>query len=203
MNGLMMAWYRHAVDILVNWGDYRHNLSVIRIEVTIVQYSIGVEYALHCLTYLIDIPTGASIAIKDLATYQGVSVTYLSKIFTKLAKAGIIRSMPGVKGGYQLARRPEDISFWDVVEAIEGSTPIFQCAEVRQNCVLLQGEKMPDYIKCAPCTINVVMLEAEKQMRQYLKAKSLAWLHQTLTDKIPPERREATSRWFHNAMVQR
>ena len=168
-----------------------------------MQYSIGVEYALHCLMYLIDLPAGASIGIKDLAKYQGVSETYLSKIFTKLAKAGIIRSMPGVKGGYQLARRSEGISFWDVVEAIEGSTPIFQCTEVRQNCVLLQDEEMPDYIKCTPCTINIVMLEAEQEMRRYLKEKSLAWLHEALKGKIPPERQEATSRWFQNALVQR
>lgn len=169
-----------------------------------MQYSVGVEYGLHCLTYLIDVPHGASIGIKDLATYQGVSETYLSKIFTKLTKAGIIRSMPGVKGGYQLARRPEEISFWDVIEAIEGSTPIFQCTEVRQNCVLLQGEtEMPDYVKCAPCTINVVMLEAEQQMRRYLKDKSIAWLHQTLKEKVPEDRQEATFRWFQNTLVQR
>lgn len=168
-----------------------------------VQYSIGVEYALHCLTYLIDLPTGASISIKDLATYQGVSDTYLSKIFTKLVKAGIVRSISGVKGGYQLARHPENIHFWDVIEAIEGSSPIFQCTEVRQNCVLFQGEKIPDYIKCAPCTINVVMIEAEQQMIRYLKDKSLAWLNQTLKEKIPEERQQATSRWFQSALLQR
>lgn len=168
-----------------------------------MQYSIGVEYALHCLTYLIDLPGGASIGIKELATYQGVSETYLSKIFTKLAKAGIVRSMPGVKGGYQLAQCPQDISFWDVVEAIEGPTPIFRCTEIRQNCVLLKGEEIPDYIKCAPCTISVVMLEAEEQMRNYLKGKSLAWLHEALKEKIPQERQEATSRWFQNALIQR
>ncbi|QQE77214.1 Rrf2 family transcriptional regulator [Alicyclobacillus sp. SO9] len=168
-----------------------------------MQYSVGVEYALHCLTYLIDLPSGSSISIKDLATYQGVSETYLSKSFTKLAKAGIIRSMPGVKGGYQLARGPEHISFWDVVEAIEGSTPIFQCQEVRQNCVLLQGEEMPDYIRCAPCAIKVVMTDAEEQMRQYLKGKSLAWLQKELNEKIPRERQEATSRWFQQAIIRR
>lgn len=169
----------------------------------LVQYSIGVEYALHCLTYLIDLPTGASIGVKDLATYQGVSETYLSKIFTKLVKAGIVRSISGVKGGYQLARQPENISFWDVIEAIEGSMPIFQCTEVRQNCVLLQGEEIPDYIKCAPCTINVVMIEAEQQMRRYLREKSVAWLNQALKGKIPEERQKSTTRWFQNALLQR
>ncbi len=168
-----------------------------------MHYGIGVEYALHCLTYLIDLPNGAHIGIKELATYQGVSETYLSKTFTKLAKAGIVRSIPGVRGGYQLARSPQNISFWDVVEAIEGPSTMFRCTEVRQNCVLLKGKEIPDDILCAPCMISLVMQGAEEQMRTYLKGKTLAWLHGVLKEKIPQERQEATSRWFRQALIQR
>src|SRR6266568_2150847 len=98
-----------------------------------LQFSIGVEYALHCLLYMIDIPSGKSVGIKDLATFQGVSETYLSKVYTKLRKAGIVRSIPGVNGGYELARKAEAITFWDIVEAVEGNSPLFQCVEIRQN----------------------------------------------------------------------
>lgn len=168
-----------------------------------MQYSIGVEYALHCLTYLVDLPPGDSVGIKALARYQGVSETYLSKIFTKLVKAGVVRSLPGVKGGYQLARRPDAISFWDVVEATEGASPLFRCTEVRQHCILLHGQPLPDDITAAPCTIHTVMLEAEHAMRQALQDKSLAWLQETLNAKIPTERREATARWFRQALDNR
>lgn len=168
-----------------------------------MHYSIGVEYALHCLTYLIDLPGGAHIGIKELATYQGISETYLSKTFTKLAKAGIVRSIPGVKGGYQLARTPENITFWDVVEAIEGPSTMFRCTEIRQSCVLLKGMEIPPDIRCSPCTIHVVMQDAEEKMRAYLKGKSLAWLHGALKEKIPHERQEATSLWFKQALSDR
>ena len=68
-----------------------------------MQYSVGVEYAIHCLLYLVDVPMGRSIGIKDLAAYQGVSESYLSKVFTKLKKSGVVKSVPGVNGGYELA----------------------------------------------------------------------------------------------------
>ena len=76
-----------------------------------MQYSVGVEYALHCLVYLINTPSKESVGIKDLAEFQGLSETFLSKVFGKLSKAGIVSSVPGVKGGYRLAKSPEDISF--------------------------------------------------------------------------------------------
>ncbi len=163
-----------------------------------MQFSIGVEYALHCLLYMVDIPNGKPIGIKDLATYQGVSETYLSKMYTKLRKSGIVKSISGVNGGYALARSPQDITFWDVVEAIEGKAAMFQCAEIRQKEVLLDKKNLPDsYTKC-PCLIKVVMLEAEEKMRQYLSGKTLSWLHEQVADKIPPEHLDAMINWFNN-----
>lgn len=161
-----------------------------------MQFSIGVEYALHCLLYLTDMPTGKTVGIKDLAAYQGVSESYLSKVFTKLKKAGIVRSIPGVNGGYELAKAAEIVSFWHVIEAIEGSAPLFQCAEIRQNEVLLDKNNLPDsYTKC-PCLIKVVMTEAEDQMKQYLQAKNLRWLRDQVNGKIPEAHAQATLDWF-------
>ncbi len=163
-----------------------------------MQFSVGVEYAIHCLLYMVDIPSGKTVGIKDLAAYQGVSETYLSKMYTKLRKSGIVRSIPGVNGGYELARVPDSISFWDIVEAVEGSAPLFQCAEIRQNELLLDKSNLPDaYTKC-PCLIKVVMLEAEDQMKQHLKSKTLGWLHEQVDTKIPPEHKKATIEWFNN-----
>lgn len=165
---------------------------------TDLQYSVGVEYAIHCLLYMIDIPEGKSVGIKDLATYQGVSETYLSKVYTKLRKAGIVKSIPGVNGGYELAHSPDSISFWDVVEAVEGTTPLFQCAEIRRNEILLDKNNLPEaYTKC-PCLIKVVMIEAEDQMKQYLKTKSLGWLSEQVKIKVPQEHGKAIIEWFNN-----
>lgn len=164
-----------------------------------MKFSVGVEYALHCLLYMVNIDEGKSVGIKDLAKFQGISETYLSKVYTKLTKSGIVKSVPGVKGGYALAKNSEEITFWDVVEAVEGKEPFFQCAEIRQNIILLDKDNLPDsHTKC-PCLINVVMLEAENEMRKYLEGKTLSWLYdEVYNHKLPKDMEKATIEWFKN-----
>lgn len=162
-----------------------------------MKFSVGVEYAIHCLLYMVNLEEGTTVGIRDLATFQGVSETYLSKIYTKLGKSGIIKSIPGAKGGYALARSAEDITFWDIVAAVEGNEPFFQCAEIRQNNILLDKDNLPDtHTKC-PCLIKVVMLQAEDEMKKYLNNKTLAWLYQEVyNNKLPKEMEKATMEWF-------
>ncbi|MDO5521388.1 MAG: Rrf2 family transcriptional regulator [bacterium] len=164
-----------------------------------MKFSVGVEYALHCLLYMVELEEGRSVGIRDLATFQGISETYLSKIYTKLSKNGIVKSVPGVKGGFTLARKAEEITFWNVVEAVEGSESFFQCAEIRQNNILLDKDNLPDtHTKC-PCLIKVVMLEAENEMKKYLNGKTLAWLYnEVYSNKLPEGMKEATIEWFNN-----
>jgi Rrf2 family protein len=158
-----------------------------------MQYSVGVEYALHCLVYLIDVPPNESVGIKDLAEFQGLSETFLSKVFGKLSKAGIVSSVPGVKGGYRLSKSPEDISFWDVIEAVEGPKPIFQCKNIKDNGYLYRENccTSPSF-----CTINLVMLSAEEKMRDDLRSKTLSWLNEELDRVLPKQIREDTQKYF-------
>ncbi|MDQ0971160.1 Rrf2 family protein [Neobacillus niacini] len=163
-----------------------------------MQYSIGVEYALHCLVYLIDIPEDSPTGIKELSYFQGISDTYLSKTFSKLSKAGIVSSVPGVKGGYKLARSPEEISFWDVIEAVEGPKPIFQCKNIKDNGYLYREKG------CSPsasCTINLVMLSAEEKMRDFLQSKTLAWLNEELNQVLSKQVREDTRKYFSKSNI--
>lgn len=164
-----------------------------------MKFSVGVEYAIHCLLYMVNLEEGKSVGIRDLATFQGISETYLSKVYAKLSKSGIIKSIPGVKGGYALAHSAEEITFWDVVEAVEGKESFFQCAEIRQNNILLDKDNLPDtYTKC-PCLIKVVMLEAEDEMRKYLSNKTLAWLYnEVYNKKLPKDLEKSTFEWFSN-----
>lgn len=165
-----------------------------------MKFSIGVEYALHCLLYMVNLEEGKSVGIRDLSTFQGISETYLSKVYAKLSKAGVIKSVPGVKGGYTLARSAEEITFWNVVEAIEGTEPFFQCAEIRQNNILVDKNNLPDTHSKCPCLIKVVMLEAENEMKKYLNGKTLQWLYDQVYNNILPKDMEvATIEWFKNA----
>jgi Rrf2 family protein len=161
-----------------------------------MQFSIGVEYAFHSLFYMVDLPAGKTINIRDLARFNKISETYLSKAFTKLRKAGIVRSVPGVNGGHELAKAPADISFWDVIEAIEGASYCFQCAEVRKDNLLVDDPSVFS-AKC-PCLIKVVISESEEKMREYLRTKTLAWLHTTVSRDFSSKRKTAIKNWLAN-----
>ena len=96
-------------------------------------YGSSVEYGLHCLLYLVDSSADAKASSVDLAELQGISPSYVAKLFTELKSAGIVTAAEGARGGYQLARPAEDITVLDVVDALEGDNPLFQCKEITKN----------------------------------------------------------------------
>lgn len=161
-----------------------------------MQFGVGVEYAFHSLFYMVDLPPQKTIGIRDIAKLNGIAETYLSKVFSKLRKAGIVRSVPGARGGYELARAPEDISFWDVIEAIEGPAPFFRCAELRKKNIFVEDPSI--FSSSCPCLIKVVIQDAEELLRDALRAKSLAWLHETVSRDFPADRKKAIAEWSRN-----
>ncbi|KHF39250.1 Rrf2 family transcriptional regulator [Halalkalibacter okhensis] len=126
-----------------------------------MKYSKATNYALHTMVYLTLAHKGQSVGVDQLAKTQNLSPTYLSKILTKLVKAGLIESTPGVKGGYSIVKHSTDITFLDVIHAIEGKTTLFSCS-------LEHGES-----KNGECLIENVMIEAEKKMTNDLGSKSI------------------------------
>ena len=159
-----------------------------------MQFSVGVEYAFHSLFYLVDLPEQRSIGIREIAKLHGITETYLSKIFAKLRKAGIVRSIAGVKGGYQLAKRAEDVSFWDIIEAIEGTSHLFRCAEIRKKNIFVTNPRI--YTDKCPCLIKVVIQEAEDLMRDKLRKKSLRWLYGQVYKDFSAEKKKAIAGWL-------
>jgi len=147
--------------------------------------SVGVEYGLHCLLFLTPSHIGDSDAtVRDLADLQGVPVEFLAKLFTKLHKAGLTVATEGKKGGFRLARAPEDISVLDVVEAIDGVKPLFHCREVRTRCAVFDGN-VPAWAMRGTCSIHAVMLDAERKMRDALASQTLADLSNATAAKAP------------------
>ncbi len=163
-----------------------------------MKFSVGVEYAIHCLIYMVELEEGKCIGVRDLAFFQGISESYLSKTFAKLAKAGIVKSMPGVRGGYALGRDAHDISFWDIIDAVEGKNFIlFQCQEVRQNNVFLDKDNLPDEYTKSPCLISATMQEGQKVLQQYFETKTIYWLYdEVYNHQFTPEQRQRTLQWF-------
>src|SRR5262245_7776647 len=63
---------------------------------------------------------GRAAQIKDICDRQGIPARFLEQVFRDLKKSGLVRSKRGPRGGYELARAPEQIRVGDVVRAIEG-----------------------------------------------------------------------------------
>lgn len=69
------------------------------------------------------------LTIREIAGRQQISLSYLEQILHRLGKAGIIESVRGPHGGYELARRPADLTIGDVVRALEGPIALSHCLE--------------------------------------------------------------------------
>lgn len=60
------------------------------------------------------------VQINEIAKRQGIPANYLVQILNELKTKGLIRSRRGMAGGYLLAKAPTEITFGEVVRAIEG-----------------------------------------------------------------------------------
>lgn len=123
-----------------------------------MKFSKATNYALHTMLFLAMDTSNKLVGVQELAEKQKVSPTYLSKILTKLAKKGMVISSSGVNGGYSLSRNWGDISFWDIILAIEGKSSLFDC------CLESPSE----------CVIKKIMLSAEKKMEEELKNQKIS-----------------------------
>ncbi|WP_449486536.1 RrF2 family transcriptional regulator [Streptomyces avidinii] len=95
--------------------------------------SEGVEWALHSCVNLAWSGPGRAVSAARLAAWHELPAAYLNKQLQALARAGIVTSTPGPRGGFRLARPLDAISLMDVVAAIEGPDEAFRCAEIRQQ----------------------------------------------------------------------
>ena len=66
---------------------------------------------------------------RDLSRCVNLPLPTVSKILKALARGSLLVSHRGVKGGYSLAREPEDISVGEIIEALEGPIALTECLD--------------------------------------------------------------------------
>ena len=89
--------------------------------------SQGAQYAISAVIALSKRPEGTMISAADLAKPLHCPAAYLSQILTKLIPAGILKSRRGLKGGVYLAKKPENISLFEVIQTIDGDEFFTRC----------------------------------------------------------------------------
>ncbi|MGP1398079.1 MAG: Rrf2 family transcriptional regulator [Inquilinaceae bacterium] len=135
-----------------------------------MKLSDGIEQAIHSVAMLSALSEDGVLSAAALAEFHGVSASFLLKHLQALSAAGILRTLPGPKGGYRLARAPKDITLLDIVLAVEGPEPAFRCKEIRRR----GPNPPPARLLKAPCNINAAMLRAEQVYRAELRRVSIA-----------------------------
>ena len=89
------------------------------------------------LRILIDLAThnnGKPRLIRDIAQAQQISEKYISRLVIALRRAGLIRSVRGVNGGFHLAKQPGEITLLEVLEIMEGPVAIVGCVNPKPVC---------------------------------------------------------------------
>src|SRR5438552_4537112 len=95
------------------------------------------DYALIAMKHLAlrgDRGTQGSSSAREIAEQYDIPVELMAKVMQRLVQRGLLASHQGTRGGYQLARRPAQISVADVIQAIEGPVTVTACSTDEGQC---------------------------------------------------------------------
>ncbi len=101
-----------------------------------MKFSAKFEYALLVLLYLKCEPDEAPTSGRTLSEKLSIPYRFLEQILADLKRAGLVRSIRGYQGGYQLSSHPAKISIRDIYEATDGKFEPWDCAqaEAQEKC---------------------------------------------------------------------
>ena len=85
------------------------------------------RYAVMALADLANFDNGAPVSLRDISLRQGISLLYLEQIFSKLKKNNIVKSTRGVKGGYILTTKPDQIKLSNIFSAVQEEVKTVLC----------------------------------------------------------------------------
>ena len=104
------------------------------------------------------------VSLADIATRQGISLSYLEQLFAQLRKRGLVSSTRGPGGGYRLGIVPNDIAIADVICAVDETVDATRCGG-KENC---QNE--------ARCLTHDLWVDLSDRIDAFLRDISLAQL---------------------------
>ncbi len=116
------------------------------------------------------------VSLAEISERQDISLSYLEQLFAKLRKAGLVVSMRGPGGGYQLNGKPSDIPISAIIGAVDENVDATRCGG------------LGDCHDNKPCLTHDLWMDLSKQIRDFLSEITLA----DMTSRL--EIREAAAR---------
>ena len=92
------------------------------------------RYGLRAMFELARAWNTKSLSLRQIATAQSLSESYLEQLFPLLKSAGLVESTRGAYGGYRLVKPPEDISVGSILTALEGALTPSDCVNDGADC---------------------------------------------------------------------
>lgn len=158
-----------------------------------MQMKTGVEQSVYAIILLKMLPDKAVLPGEAISQQLGTSPTYFQKLLRKLVRADLITSVPGVKGGFKLKKKPEEIQVYDVYLAIEGQQSLYSPSGILDDMLELEEED-----KC--CLLSDLMDEAESAWKTVLKRETIASLYEETANRFP-RKVEELKEWISEKMV--
>ena len=137
---------------------------------SIIQISEAASLALHSMVMLAASPD-RSLTVKEITSRTGVSESHLSKVMQRLAKAGLVKSTRGPKGGFILGDSGLSTSLLAIFESIEGPMNDTECLLNISTCPFRE------------CLFGGLLSRMTAEFKEYMKTKSLG-------DMIPCKNKE-------------
>ncbi len=123
------------------------------------------KYAFRALVGLTQLGSEEAVLARTLAETVGVPLLYLSKILGNLTKAGFLHAGRGPKGGYRLARPPDEILLIDIVELFDG-------IKARPDCFFGGGDDR----QCSddtPCSAHEAWKKVRESYIEFMESKTI------------------------------
>jgi len=121
------------------------------------------QYGLRALAVLARRQGERPTQVREIARVEGLSAKYLEQLLGRLRSGGLVKSVRGARGGYQLARPAHAITVREVLVLLEGSLAPTDCVEVDSACRVNEE-----------CTAHAVWSGLYATILEYLDSQTLA-----------------------------
>jgi Rrf2 family cysteine metabolism transcriptional repressor len=103
------------------------------------------------------------LSMRAIAADQQVPENFLEQLLLQLRKAGLVSATRGPAGGYTIMKSPDEVSFADIVGALEGPVALCDCIGGEPNCDRIEG-----------CPVHPVWVKITAGFNEILERSTLA-----------------------------
>ncbi len=138
-----------------------------------MKISTRTRYGIRAVLELAQNYQNGPLQLKIIAGRQDISLKYLEQIMAMLKSGNFIRSIRGPRGGYILAKAPDQIKLSDVFDCLEGTVTTVECVEDDNYCA-----------RHVDCMVRQLWVQVQQAVRSVLQSVTL----QDLVDKAKDNR---------------